>query len=75
VAVIPSPGKSRKPAVLGLIYGSDFFFLAVDIYLLLIFTRPLRDNVYAANERKDLLFNHDETPLDIANVGLSVLCC
>jgi hypothetical protein len=31
VSVIPSSGTSLKPAVLGLIYGSNFFFLAVEI--------------------------------------------
>jgi len=30
----------------------------------------LHDNGYAASERKDLLFSHDETLLDFANVGL-----
>lgn len=75
VAVIPSSGKSLKPAVLGLIYGSNFFFLAVDVYLHMIFPGRLHDNSYAASERKDLLFNHDEMLLDFAKVGLSVLCC
>jgi len=75
VAVIPSSGKSLKPAVLGLIYGSNFFFLAVEIYLHLIFPRRLHDNGYATSEQKDLLFNQDELLLDFANVGLSVLCC